>query len=90
MTTAVGVFYSAQSPSVEEHLPDIQPKPPLSQLPAVPLGSLAGHQREQLSTCHSASPHEEAVYHSEFSPQSPLLQDELIKGLPMLFLHLPL
>ncbi|GAB0194069.1 myocardial zonula adherens protein [Grus japonensis] len=59
-------------PLGEEPFPDIQPKPPLSQLHAIPLGSITGHQREEMNACPFAPPREEAVGHDEVSPQSPL------------------
>lgn len=54
-------------PYSEEPFPDIQLQPHLSQLNAVPLGSVAGHQRE-ISTCSSAYPFEEAIGCHEVSP----------------------
>lgn len=63
----------------EEPSPNIQPKPRWTQLPAVPSGSIAGHQRQEIGACPSASPCEEAVDCYEVSPQSPLFQVDQAK-----------
>ena len=48
-------------PLGEEPFPNVQPKPSLADLPAVPLGPIIGHQGEEISTCPSSFPCEEAV-----------------------------
>lgn len=45
----------------EEDLPNIHPKHPFTQLQAIPLGSVTGDKRENISACLSNSLHEEAV-----------------------------
>ena len=42
--------------SIEESFPDIQPKPSLSQLHAIPSGSIARHQRKGLHLASSPIP----------------------------------
>ncbi|GAB0184693.1 hypothetical protein GRJ2_000934600 [Grus japonensis] len=59
-------------PLSEEPFPDIQPKPPPSQLHSIPSGSITGHQRKEISACPFAPPREEVVGRDEVSPQSPL------------------
>ncbi|RMB92851.1 hypothetical protein DUI87_30745 [Hirundo rustica rustica] len=50
-------FYPvSKHPLVEKPFPDIQPKPPLAQLQAIPLGPVTGHQREEVSVSPSPSP----------------------------------
>lgn len=71
----------AQPPSDEEVFPDIQP---LLQLHVIPLGSISGHLREEISACPSTSSREEAIGYNEVSPQSPLLWAEQTKGLQLL------
>ena len=66
-------------PLGEEPFPNVQPNPPLAYLPAIPLGSIIGHQGEEISARPSSSPCEEAVDLNEVSPQSPLLQAEQTK-----------
>ncbi|KAJ7419755.1 hypothetical protein BTVI_24228 [Pitangus sulphuratus] len=58
-------------PLGEESFSNIQPKPPLAQLQAIPLGPVIGHLREEISACPSPSPHKEVVDLNEVSPQSP-------------------
>lgn len=40
-------------PLDEEPSSDIQLEPPPSQLHAIPLGPITGHQREEISACYS-------------------------------------
>ncbi|KAJ7401690.1 putative E3 ubiquitin-protein ligase UBR7 [Pitangus sulphuratus] len=51
--------------------PHIQPKPPLTQLQAIPSSPVTGHNSEEISACPSSSLCEEAVDCHNVSPQSP-------------------
>ncbi|KAK2528281.1 rap1 GTPase-activating protein 1 isoform B [Columba livia] len=64
-------------PLDEEPFPHVQPEPPLAHLPAVPLGSVIGHQREEISACLSFSPCEEAVEPPLCSVPTDGMRDEL-------------
>ena len=66
-------------PVGEEPFRNVQPKPPLAYLPAVPLGPIIGRQGEEISACPSSSSREDAVDRDEVSPQSLLLQAEQTK-----------
>ncbi|XP_058280166.1 complex III assembly factor LYRM7 isoform X1 [Hirundo rustica] len=46
---------TSPSPLGEELSPDTQPKYPLTQLQAMPLGPVSGYQREDISVCPSSS-----------------------------------
>lgn len=59
--------------TLSEPFPNIQTEAPLAQLHAIPLGSIAGHQREEVSASQSAPPHDEAVDCHEVYHQSPIL-----------------
>ncbi|KAJ7401682.1 hypothetical protein BTVI_93221 [Pitangus sulphuratus] len=58
-------------PLGEEPFSNIQLKPLLTQLQAVPLGPVTGHHREEISAYPASSPPEEIVDCNEVSPQSP-------------------
>ncbi|KAJ7420261.1 hypothetical protein BTVI_22170 [Pitangus sulphuratus] len=45
----------------EEPLSNIKPKPLLTQLQAIPWGSVTGHHRGEISTCPSSCPYRELV-----------------------------
>ena len=70
--------------------PDIQPKPPLTQLQAFPSGAVTGDQGEGISACLSTSPCEDAEDQNEVSPQSLLLQAEQNKCPEWFLTQLPL
>ncbi|KAJ7416881.1 hypothetical protein BTVI_34398 [Pitangus sulphuratus] len=55
----VCVCQVANHPLGEESLSNIHPKPPLTQLQAVPSGPVTSHHREEISACPCSSPHEE-------------------------------
>ncbi|KAJ7404307.1 hypothetical protein WISP_146122 [Willisornis vidua] len=63
----------------EKPFPDIQPKPPLTQLHAIPSSPISGHESEEFGACPSASPREDVEDHNKVSPRSPLLQAEQTK-----------
>lgn len=64
-------------PLCEEAFSNIQPKPSLTQLHALPSGPICGHQREEISTCPSIPPHYEAVGCVEICPQNSTIQCEV-------------
>ncbi|KAJ7395422.1 hypothetical protein BTVI_155053 [Pitangus sulphuratus] len=66
-------------PLGEEPFSNVQPKPPVTQLQAIPLGPVTGPQREEISACPFSSPDEEVVDCNDISLQSSLLQAEQTK-----------
>lgn len=71
----------------EEFLPNIQPKPPLKSLNAIPLSPASSHQRE-IGISSSITPHEEAVGCDEVFPQPLLLQAEQVRRSHLLLMWL--
>ncbi|KAJ7411709.1 hypothetical protein BTVI_48722 [Pitangus sulphuratus] len=77
-------------PLGEKPSPDIQTKPPLTQIHVVSLSPVTSYESEEISTCPSTSSHEDVEESNEVSPQSSLLQAELTKCPQMLLIRLPL
>lgn len=69
----------------EKPFSDILPQSLLTQLYTISLSSVTGHDSDEISTCPSASSHEDTEDHNEVFPQFPLHQAEQTK-LPLLFL----
>ncbi|OWK61507.1 Protein tilB [Lonchura striata] len=69
-------------PLAKEPFPNIQPKPSLTQLQAIPLGPDTSYLREEISACLSYSSHEDVEDLNEASPPSPPgLRDKEIQPL---------
>ena len=65
-------------PLGEELFSNIQPKHPLTQLQAIPLGPVTGHHREEISACRCSCSCKEDVTVMR-SPLSPIFQAEQTK-----------
>ncbi|KAK4830133.1 hypothetical protein QYF61_008560 [Mycteria americana] len=61
-------------PLSKKMLPNVQSKPPLVQLRAIPTCPVTGSQGEEISTSLSMSPPQEAAESNEVAPQPPFLQ----------------
>ncbi|KAJ7410396.1 hypothetical protein BTVI_53560 [Pitangus sulphuratus] len=66
-------------PLYEKPSSNIHPKPPLTELQAIPLGSVTAYHREESSVYLSSPSQEEVVEYDEVSSKSPVLQAEQTK-----------